>query len=464
MSFCSASGNSGFVHLAGPLQSTEVKAITVTSYFPVTLSFTARTTPPMILNGNEIQEENTHECLHRGNRYSLANIQLCAPLHKGYKLPEDPPNQTPVAECILTYRWKQGENNKTPSHAGILLCLPLYDSGQPAYDTYLDQIVNDPDLACGYENQVGKRYEGADQKTIQDTTLRTCVKACCDDAQCLAYTFGSGTCHIKHTIPNLLSTGDNTISGKIKRGEKPAAATASSATGIAAPLSSLFYEKEGQTTHSVIAYPTCFESMKDQSSYTNHVYVMVFPKGVRMRPASYQQLLLRMNGVLPAYRVPPVLRNSGKTILRYRMENGTKTPTEWSDAGEVYTTTVSTASEEFVDRFEYFIVPPRPSSTASKRRTIDQYKCVPFNESTDLVDGKTVIPGKGTLEEILAKQKQAKEKATNAASGGAAAAAAPSFDPTNPETAGAIIGGIVGAGFLMLAIYLLRRVFNRPPE
>lgn len=478
MSFCPTNGNTGFVHLAGPLQPSEVKAITVTNHFPLTLSFTPQTIPPTLLNNNQIQEAITHECTYQGQVYYLANIQICSPLHKGYNLPEERPTQAPVAECILTYLWKRGVETGVPppppSHSGILLCLPIYESGTPAYDSYLEQIVNDPDISCGYENVIGKSYEGDGQRKVLDTSLRKCVKACCDDTQCLAYTFGGTTCRIYHTIPNQLSTGNNIISGKIKRDQKPAcsASSGSSTGGIAAPLSSLFYQKDGKTTHSIITYPTCFESVNGGTAYQNKICVMVFPKGIRMRPASYQQLVLLMNGTLRPYRVPSGLRHHGQTLLRYRMENGVKMPIDGSEEGEVYTTTVSTCTEEFQDRFEYFIMPPLSGSSGSsgssgiisprpvsscKPRTTEQYKCVPFNETTDL-EGNIVFPGRSTLADVLAKQKAAKEKAN---SGGGAM-------PSTDFSVGDIekyVGGSIGG---IILLYLTYRVgtyfFNRPSE
>jgi hypothetical protein len=487
MSFCPASGNTGFVHLAGPLQPSEISAITEKNYVPITLSFTTRTTIPTLLGTNEIIEEPTHQCIHKGRRYALESVQVCAPLHKGFQLPGENPRQAPAAECILSYVPSETTTDSTLS--GILLCLPLYESGTPAYDTYLEQIVQDTEIACGYENVVGKRYEGDDKRTLSDTSLRQCVKACCDDAQCLAYTFGGGTCHIKHSIPNQLSTGDATVSGKIKRGQNQSACSASSSTsqgGLAVGLSSLFYQADGKTTHTAIGYPTCFESvMTDKKIHQNKVYVVVFPKGIRMRPTSYQQFVLRMNGTLPSYRVPSKLRNRGKTWLRYRMDNGVKVPVETSENGEVYTTTISTCTEEFRERFEYFVLPslsassvsskapsaissssassasstrisPRPEPSC-KNLTTKQYKCVPFNEATDL-EGNVVVPGRATLEETLKKQKEA---AAKQASGGESSTGL----NLSPGAIEAIVGGGIGGILLLYGVYrVATSIFNRPTE
>jgi hypothetical protein len=466
---CSAAGNTGFIEFAGPIQPSELKAITVTSWFPLTFAFAPRTTIPTLLSGNQIEEGVGNTCIYQGKRYHLVNVQLCSPLHKGYKLPGE--TQTPVGECIVTY----APTSDQGSVSGILLCFPIYDSGTPAYDGYLDQIVNDTEISCGYENEVGKTYEGADQNTINDTTLRHCVKACCDDSQCLAYSFGGGTCHIKHTIPNLLSTGDTTVSGKIKRGMAPSCSSSNSSSSsnpnsLVSTLESLLYQPNGTTTHSVMAYATCFETQKPA---THSLYVMVFPKGIRMRSSSYQQLLLRTNGSLPTYRIPPVIRGGEPTLLRYRMDNGRKVPTEFSAQGEIYRTTVSTCTEEFQTRFGHFLLPSRSSASSASskkgsalggsngatgcgRLTTEQYKCVPFNEATDL-SGNIVIPGNSTLEDILKKQKESKEGTSQQGKQEQGSL------PLAAETIEGIIGGGIGGILLGYAVYRgMTYIFNRP--
>jgi hypothetical protein len=232
----------------------------------------------------------------------------------------------------------------------------------------------------------------------------------------------------------------------------------------------MLYQPNGSTTHSIIAYKTCFETMKPS---TQSLYVMVFPKGIRMRSASYQQLVLRANGTLPSYKVPPVIRDNEPTVLRYRMENGRKVATESSPQGEVYTTTVSTCTEEFQQRFEHFILPARkdtrqPSSSSSSsssavstrleenksclQRTTEQYKCVPFNEATDL-NGNIVIPGNTTLEDVLKKQKESKESQDQAQTSVS----------LSTEAIEGIIGGSIGGIILLYAAYRgATYIFNRP--
>lgn len=470
--FCSAAGHTGIVHFAGPIQPSELNDIHDNSYFPLSFEFATRTTPPTLLSRNHIGETIGNSCFLSSKRYNLIDIQICAPLHKGYKLPGE--TQTPVAECVLSYVPNVPDSQ---TRSGILLCFPIYESNTPSYDLYLDQIVTDSEIACGYENQVGKMYEGGTQKTIQDSSLRQCVKACCDDAQCLAYTFGGGTCHIKHTIPNLLSTGDATVSGKIRRDlpkacESASSASSASSNALAAGLDSLFYRSDGSTTHATLAYSTCIETMEESATpHKRDLYIMVFPKGIRMRPTSYQQLVLRANGSLPAYELPTSIRGYQPTLLRYRMDNGRKVPVEVSPSGQLYTTTISTCSEEFRDRFEYLLLPPRaetrsPSSSSSsskpvgntqegcRRLTTEQYKCVPFREDTDLSGGNIVIPGGATLADVLKAQKEAKE--------GKGQKGQTDSGLSTGEIEG-IIGGSIGGVILLYAVYRgMTYIFNRP--
>lgn len=464
--FCSASANNGFVHLAGPLQQSEVSEITAKEHFPISFSFAQRTTIPTLLNSNYI-EDYGNSCSYRGKNYNLVNIQICSVLHKGYQLPGE--RDVPVAECILSYRCPNADKN-APS--GILVCFPIYDRGTPVYDGYLDQIVNNTDIGCGYDNQPGKVYEGETKRTINDTSLRKCIKSCCDDTQCLAYTFGGGKCHIKHSIPNLLSTGDETISGKIKRGQQNSCSSqgsSSSANSLVYTLESLFYKSNGSTDHNVIAYNTCFETVTQRGSPSTRqgLYVLVFAKGIRMRSASYQQLVLYINGSLREYSVPPAMRNQEATLSKFRLNNGTKEIQDTSNSGQVYITTVSSCTDEFRKRFEYFILPPRPpkgsqsarmagqSDSQCKRLTTEQYKCVPFNEATDL-KGNLVIPKNTTMADILKKQKEVKEQEL----GGKPS---DSVGGLNSDQIEAIIGGSIGGIITLFLVYRgVTYFFNRP--
>lgn len=473
MSTCPVSGNSGVVHLSGPLQPSEIKNISEKGYIPISLCFSPRTTVPSLLNTNEIMEDTRASCVYLGKVYHLISIQVCSPLHKGYILPEDSARDPSSAECILTYA--PSDTVEEGPLSGIILCLPIYQSTTPMYDSYLDQIATDKDITCGYQNEQGKTYEGTDNRVIENSTLRKCTKACCDDAQCLAYTFGSGKCHIKHTASNLVSSRDNTtISGNIKRGQLTSPVPPpSTPQALVSTLQSLFYLPDGTTTHPIIGYKTCFESTKNNIQSIHTLAVYVFPKGIRMLPASYLYLVQRMSSPLPSYRIPSSVRKDGRTFMRQRMNNGAKELTEPSMKGEIYTTTVSTCTEEFRGRFEYFTLPshsfteckrdgstrvsPRPDSSC-RRLPTSQYKCVPFNEKTD-VKGGLVYPTGATLKDVLESQKKAADAAA------AKQGESTSVGGLTPAQIEGIIGGSIGGIVLLYLVYRgVTYIFNRPSE
>ena len=139
--FCPSDVNTGFIELVGPISQQDLNSITVKSY-PLSISFKPRTTIPSLL-GNRIDEstgiENT--CTYRGQRFNLADVQICSVLSKGYILPGI--TTQPVAELVLTF----SANNSAADYeslSGILLSVPIYDSGTPNHNAYLDRII-DPD-------------------------------------------------------------------------------------------------------------------------------------------------------------------------------------------------------------------------------------------------------------------------------------------------------------------------------
>ena len=139
--FCPSDVNTGFIELVGPIQQQDLNSITVKSY-PLSISFKPRTTIPSLL-GNRIDEstgiENT--CTYRGQRFNLADVQICSVLNKGYILPGI--TTQPVAELVLTFSANKNAADYE-SLSGILLCVPIYDSGTPNHNNYLDRII-DPD-------------------------------------------------------------------------------------------------------------------------------------------------------------------------------------------------------------------------------------------------------------------------------------------------------------------------------
>ncbi len=135
---CDASTQQGWLELAGPIQHSELESIKETGLFPLSFSFASRTTPPMLYNGSPyINEGPSNTCTYLGKSYSLIEARFAPSLHRGFNLPGD--HQRTEAECILTFH-REGE-----PISGILLCFPIYLSGDPSYSEYIEQLVRAPD-------------------------------------------------------------------------------------------------------------------------------------------------------------------------------------------------------------------------------------------------------------------------------------------------------------------------------
>lgn len=407
--YCPADVNTGFIELIGPIKTPELQTIAVDSY-PLSISFAPRTTAPTLV-GNRIDESTENTCTYKGQRFHLVDTQICSSLHKGYVMPEM--NETPVAELILTFAAGSSPSD-LQAQSGILLCLPIYDSGFPQHHHYLTQII-DPNIpSCKYSNNVGYNYTGDSYNSVQKSTLTSCIRNCCGDPNCISYTFNNGTCNMKNSIQPLdKSAGDGYVSGKVDH-TSVAASEASCKGGskdkenIVANLQTLFYEWEGDTSQYSLAYKTCFETLDENNSpVSRSLYVVVFPNGIHLSQQNYQQLILQLGGQLYTYNSPPAIRNTEQTIRTYNFDNqGNKQPLTLSADGIIYRTPLSSCTDEFVNRFELFTKPPRLPTVKFQNDSCpyyqtSQYKCVPFNQLKDL-SGNYVIPGGNTtLQNIL---------------------------------------------------------------
>ncbi len=184
-------------------------------------------------------------------------------------------------------------------------------------------------------------------------------------------------------------------------------------------LESIFYEWENDTSQTSLAYKTCFETIDANNNPTSKsLYIVVFPNGIHLSQAGYQQLLIQLNANLPPYMIPPAIRGGDATLRSYKFDDeGNKVPTITSQDGIIYHTPISSCTDEFRHRFEFFTFPPRlPNSVSAKFNSeqcpyykTTQYKCVPFNQLADL-SGNYVIPGNKTLDTILYERQQAQLK------------------------------------------------------
>jgi hypothetical protein len=453
--FCPSDVNSGFIELVGPIQQPDLNNITVKSY-PLSISFAPRTTIPTLL-GNRIDESTENTCTYKGKRFSLVDVQICSVTNKGYILPGE--TNRPVAELIISF-----SANKPPGDlaelSGILLCVPIYDTGNVGHSDYLNQLIEPYIPSCKYTHVIGSDYTGGDYKSFGGSNLTKCVKDCCGDPNCLAYTYwqANKTCYLKNSVPNLRRTDDKRmITGTVNHNVENKGAV-SSQCAVPPPqgsnskkagvptLQSIFYSWDGDTSQTSLAYKTCFETIDvNNNASSRSLYVVVFPNGIRLTQSGFQQLLLQLNGSLSPYMVPPAIRGADSTLRSYRFnDSGNKIPTITSQDGIIYSTPLSSCTDEFKFRFEYFSLPPRlPSSMSAKFNTekcpyykTSQYKCVPFNQLRDL-SGAYVIPGNKTLDTILYERQQAQIKAGQAD--------VATSNGLTTEQIEAIVGGLAGA-------------------
>lgn len=433
--YCPSDVNSGFIKLVGPIQQPDLTSITVKSY-PLSISFASRSTPPSLV-GNKLEESTGNTCTYKGSKFILVDTQICAVTHSGYVLPGS--KDAPVAEMILSFS-ASSSASKLMDLSGILMCVPIYQSGAPSHNDYLNQLVDPSMSTCNYTNKPGVIYSGGDYNQPFSSSLTTCVKSCCGDTNCLAYTYQSGKCYLKNSIPPLSNTTDQTImSGTIDRNHPLQSNENKKDSALVPTIESIFYSWKGDTSQTSFAYKTCFETIdSNQKPTSKSLYVVVFPNGIHLTPATYQQLLLQLNGGLQPYMVPPAIRGTEATLRSYTFDDsGNKVPSVTSSDGIIYTTSISSCTDEFKNRFEYFTLPPRLPNSAQFNSEqcpyykTTQYKCMPFDQLKDL-SGAYVVPGNKTLDTILQEQEnsQAVQNETN--------------QSMSVETIEAIVGGSIG--------------------
>ena len=171
-----------------------------------------------------------------------------------------------------------------------------------------------------------------------------------------------------------------------------------STIAVVPTLESLFYSSANDTSQTSFGYRTCFETVDgNQSVQSNSLFVNVYPNGIHLAPTTYQQLFSLLQQQLTTYQVPPGLRGGDATIRLYTItDDGNKVPTQIDTNGVIYFSPLSTCSDDFKNRFEYFSKPPRlPSSVKPSGKivvsgtcpTVNQYKCIPFDQLRDVNDG-----------------------------------------------------------------------------
>ena len=233
------------------------------------------------------------------------------------------------------------------------------------------------------------------------------------------------------------------------------------ATSTPPSLQTLFYAQPSDSTQSSLAYKTCFETIDSKGvPDTKSLYVIVFPHGV------CNTSFASLSSSLPSYKVPIPIKGTNPTVIKYRFDDdGNKTSTATSDEGVLYTTQLSSCSDEFKKRIEHFTIPPGlPSSSKIGKNAANplykpaQYKCVPFDQLRDM-SGEYVKLGSKTMEQIMSEQ----QKATLAAQNESASSSS-SVDSDTTDLVLEIVGTGVGIILVSFVAYQLWQLKNESSD
>jgi len=420
---------SGFIQLtlsSTQLNTTVLESIANNSH-PVTISFAPRSTVPE-LQGNIILDStdtSTNTCTYRGNVYVMVDVQICSVMNAGFQYAGT--TSRPIAELIITFAPNQNLAN-TKLMDGILLCLPIYDSGTPTHNEYLTQLI-DPNMpACNYTNNPGTKYTAETYQTKNNSSLMDCVKSCCNDPNCISYNFSGNTCKLNNVVSSSTTANSNDSSGTINR--TTIAQSRGSRSAITPTLQSVFFNSNVDTSQTSLAYTTTFNTVdaNEKITSTRSLFIVVFPNGIHITSADYQQLILQMrnrdssitSSLLP-YRVPLRIRNFERTVKSFRKDSsGNIIPVTVSNKGEIAVEQFSDCDSKFKNRVEWYTKPPLVLSRTTSTKTFNsekcpyyktsQYKCVPFDQLHDLSGNNLdpqdayVIPGNTTLQSMINKK------------------------------------------------------------
>jgi len=153
MSYCPADATSGFIQLTGPITQTKLNQISQKRH-PFRTSFTPRTTPATLAQFH-ISDNANNTCIVNHVTYTVIDIQICKPVHTGYLLPGT--TESPSAEMIVSC-------TAANEVSGMLLCVPIYNTGSARNNQYLSQVIHQPNtiniatLDTVFINQPSFRY------------------------------------------------------------------------------------------------------------------------------------------------------------------------------------------------------------------------------------------------------------------------------------------------------------------
>lgn len=218
------------------------------------------------------------------------------------------------------------------------------------------------------------------------------------------------------------------------------------ATSSPPSIKTLFYKTTSDSSQTSLAYTTCFETIHSNGAADSKgLYVIVFPHGI------CHTSFTSLSASIRRYKVPIPIKGTDPTVVGYRFDDdGNKKSTATSTEGFLYTTQVSSCSDEFKNYIQYFTIPPglpsSSSSTGSRSNNLyrpAQYKCVPFDQLRDMT-GKYVKLGSKSMEQVMSEQ----QKATLAAQDASASSDSP-VDSDSTELILEIVG--TGVGIILVS-------------
>lgn len=199
-------------------------------------------------------------------------------------------------------------------------------------------------------------------------------------------------------------------------------------------------------------YKTCIKYGKDKANIQAlPVQVIVFLDGIDISSTThsrFQTTTLKTFG-FPASLLPDI---SMKTVQRPESDLDTSS----GSIRTVFSSLVSTGSDQFASRFRYYEKTFLVSAQEQKKKDASAYKCIPIDtkKNMKMVNGKLVvslddedIDNAGTLQDVVNTQKEDAEEVTDVSDTAAYVAL----------TIGAITGAALASGLLWLGFRLILR-------
>jgi len=199
-------------------------------------------------------------------------------------------------------------------------------------------------------------------------------------------------------------------------------------------------------------YKTCINYGKNTENIEAlPVQVIVFLDGIDINSTTnsrFQTTPLKTFG-FPAILLPDI---SMKTVQRPEKDLDMNS----GSIRSIYSTLVSTGSDQFTSRFRYYEKTFLVSPQEQKKKDASAYKCIPIDtkKNMKMVNGKLVvslddedIDNAGTLQDVVNSQKQDAEEQTDVSDAAAYVAL----------TIGAITGAALASGLLWLGFRLILR-------